>query len=75
VLTGHVLKDTDYVMNYHSNNLIAPDGTVLAGTFANNPIRIQSVKSVADVLRWLSKFASLRQRPISARALIASASL
>jgi threonine synthase len=51
VLTGHVLKDTDYVMNYHSNNLIAPDGTALAGTFANKPIRIQSVKSVADILR------------------------
>jgi threonine synthase len=51
VLTGHVLKDTDYVIKYHSNNLIAPDGTVLASTFANNPIRVQSVKSVVDLLR------------------------
>jgi threonine synthase len=51
VLTGHVLKDTDYVIKYHSNNLIAPDGTALAGTFANNPIRVQSVKSVVDLLR------------------------
>jgi len=51
VLTGHVLKDTDYVMNYHSNNLIAPDGPSLNGTFANPPIRIQSLKSVADILK------------------------
>jgi threonine synthase len=51
VLTGHLLKDTDYVMNYHTQNLIAPGGRHLAGTFANVPIRIQSVKSVADLLR------------------------
>ena len=51
VLTGHVLKDTDYVIKYHSQNLIAPDGTQLSGKFANAPIRIQSVKSVADILK------------------------
>ena len=51
VLTGHVLKDTDYVINYHSQTLIAPDGIHLAGKFANAPIRIQSVKSVADILK------------------------
>jgi threonine synthase len=51
VLTGHLLKDTDYVMNYHTQNLVAPGGQRLAGTFANVPIRIQSVKSVADLLR------------------------
>ena len=26
VLTGHVLKDTDYVMKYHNQTLIDPDG-------------------------------------------------
>jgi threonine synthase len=51
VLTGHVLKDTDYVIKYHTQHLIAPDGTALASTFVNAPIRIQSVKSVADLLR------------------------
>jgi threonine synthase len=51
VLTGHVLKDTDYVIKYHSNNLIAPDGTALASTFANNPIRVASVESVVELLR------------------------
>jgi threonine synthase len=46
VLTGHVLKDTDYVIKYHSENLIAPDGALLSAKFANAPIRTQSVKSV-----------------------------
>lgn len=52
VLTGHVLKDTDYAIKYHGQNLIAPDGTPLASNFANAPIRIQSVESVADILRY-----------------------
>jgi threonine synthase len=51
VLTGHVLKDTDYAIKYHSQDLIAPGGTRLAGTFANTPIRTQSVRSVADILK------------------------
>jgi threonine synthase len=37
VLTGHVLKDTDYVMKYHSGSLVAPDGAGIAGNFANAP--------------------------------------
>lgn len=51
VLTGHVLKDTDYVIKYHSQNLIAPDGTQLSAKFASAPIRIQSAKSVVDFLK------------------------
>jgi threonine synthase len=27
ILTGHLLKDTDYVIKYHERKLIAPDGT------------------------------------------------
>jgi threonine synthase len=27
VLTGHLLKDTDYVIKYHEGKLVAPDGT------------------------------------------------
>jgi threonine synthase len=27
VLTGHLLKDTDYVIKYHEQKLVAPDGT------------------------------------------------
>ena len=51
VLTGHLLKDTDYVMKYHSQSLTAPDETHIDSKFANVPIRIQSVKSVADILK------------------------
>ena len=42
ILTGHLLKDTDYVMNYHSNSLVAPDSTPIAGNFANAPIRVSA---------------------------------
>jgi threonine synthase len=41
VLTGHLLKDTDYVMKYHSDSLIAPDGERLASNFGNVPIKIE----------------------------------
>lgn len=27
ILTGHLLKDTDYVIKYHEQKLVAPDGT------------------------------------------------
>jgi len=53
VLTGHLLKDTDYVMNYHTDSLIAPDSVRIAGNFANVPIRtsasISAIKSVLSV--------------------------
>jgi threonine synthase len=51
VLTGHVLKDTDYVMKYHSQTLVAPDETPLTSKYGNAPICIQSVKSVFDILK------------------------
>jgi threonine synthase len=46
VLTGHVLKDTDYAIKYHSENLIAPDGAPITAKFANATIRTKSVKSL-----------------------------
>jgi threonine synthase len=51
VLTGHVLKDTDYVMKYHSQSLIAPDGSSIAGNFGNVPIRVPASRAaIARVL-------------------------
>jgi threonine synthase len=50
VLTGHLLKDTDYVMKYHSDTLVAPDGTRIAGTFGNTPIRVAATR---DAIRKL----------------------
>jgi len=38
VLTGHVLKDPDYIYRYHTGQLDAPDGARLAGAFANQPL-------------------------------------
>jgi threonine synthase len=35
VLTGHLLKDTDYVIKYHSQTLVAPDGERITGSFVN----------------------------------------
>ena len=53
VLTGHLLKDTDYVMQYHSDSLLAPDGARIAGNFGNRPIRtsasIDAIKSALSV--------------------------
>jgi threonine synthase len=39
VLTGHVLKDTDYVINYHTNSL-RTDDEVIKGGFINKPMRV-----------------------------------
>ena len=50
ILTGHLLKDTDYVMKYHSQTLTAPDGQHITGTFANSPIRVKSdLRSIREI--------------------------
>ena len=38
VLTGHVLKDPDYIYRYHTNALKAPDGTAILPNFGNQPV-------------------------------------
>ena len=48
VLTGHLLKDTDYVMKYHSNTLIAPDKEQIASNFGNPVNHAHPVKSFLD---------------------------
>ena len=50
VLTGHLLKDTDYVMKYHSETLIGPDGEHLRGRFVNRPIHRQDLQDLQDLL-------------------------
>src|SRR3989442_322076 len=61
VLTGHILKDPDYVMNYHRGKLVE-DGEDNAeatrrinGSFANHPMRLkadrQSIMHVMDRLQ------------------------
>ncbi|HJU54760.1 MAG TPA: threonine synthase [Pyrinomonadaceae bacterium] len=60
VLTGHVLKDADYAINYHRETLYthdrSPDKTKeerrLAGTFMNPPARVKATKAaILETLR------------------------
>jgi len=38
VLTGNLLKDPDYIYRYHTGQLKAPNGTLIASTFGNQPV-------------------------------------
>ena len=38
VLTGNLLKDPDYIYNYHTARLRTPGGEPIASTFANQPV-------------------------------------
>lgn len=40
VLTGNVLKDPDYIFQYHTDQLKAPNGTPIHATFGNKPIQV-----------------------------------
>ena len=53
ILTGHLLKDTDYVVNYHKDSLYLRDerhesakGSRIVGTFANHPVRVEASREV-----------------------------
>ena len=58
VLTGHILKDTDYVIKYHSQTLRAPvdgDERSIHGTFANSITRVAARPcAIESVLKNLS---------------------
>jgi threonine synthase len=54
VLTGHVLKDTDYVIRYH-NETLAASGEKIRGTFANSILRVAARPcAIESVLKNLS---------------------
>jgi threonine synthase len=61
ILTGHLLKDTDYVINYHRDTLALPgdDGDSehrISGTFANQPIRVEATRNaVMERLKHLGE--------------------
>ncbi|MEP6714444.1 MAG: threonine synthase [Terriglobia bacterium] len=40
VLTGNVLKDPDYIYRYHTGQLQAPDGSLIAANFGNKPVTV-----------------------------------
>jgi len=48
-LTGHLLKDTDYVINYHGETLYAREGDETEGAgiianYSNHPKRVKATK-------------------------------
>jgi threonine synthase len=53
VLTGHILKDTDYAIKYHQEELYTHDrasdktkkGRRLAGTYSNPPARVKATRA------------------------------
>lgn len=49
VLTGHILKDTDYAINYHQEKLFAHDKTKeehrLVGTYSNPPASVKATRT------------------------------
>lgn len=62
ILTGHLLKDTDYVINYHRGTLAfhedgfsEPDSRI-TGTFANQPVRVAATSdAVMEKLKRLGE--------------------
>jgi len=51
VLTGHVLKDPDYIYRYHTGVLDAPDGSRLRSTFGNAPVVVpNNADEIARIL-------------------------
>jgi threonine synthase len=51
VLTGQVLKDTDYVIKYHNQSLMDPDGRKIESRFANRTVRASaSAAAIREVL-------------------------
>jgi len=55
VLTGHLLKDTDYVNKYHTNSLVDDDGQAIVGRYGNPPLRISGGRDqLRDVLAKLA---------------------
>ena len=56
ILTGHVLKDTDYVINYHNNSLQSEPEGVIKGNFKNTPIQVTGGREeLTNVLSSLAK--------------------
>ncbi|MBI3665697.1 MAG: threonine synthase [Acidobacteria bacterium] len=52
VLTGHLLKDPDYIYRYHTNQLLDPDGRPLEPTFGNRPVVVPNDPArIAAMLR------------------------
>ncbi len=51
VLTGHLLKDPDYIYRYHTGQLTAPGGAAIRPTFGNQPVVVPNdADRIAELL-------------------------
>ncbi len=51
VLTGHVLKDPDYIYRYHTGQLLTPSGERISPSFGNQPVTVAAdVEAIAELL-------------------------
>ncbi len=51
VLTGHVLKDPDYIYRYHTGQLATPAGERITPGFANQPVTVApDLAAIAELL-------------------------
>ena len=63
VLTGHVLKDPDYVNRYHHGTLSLRSSSPIAGAFANPPKRVAPKKSaILESIERLNQTPDREQR-------------
>lgn len=54
VLTGHMLKDTDYIIDYHKQSLQESETVRIRSSFANPPLRVASSReSLMEILERL----------------------
>ena len=52
ILTGHLLKDPDYVYRYHSGRLETPSGQRIHSEFGNAPVSVPNDRNrIADLLK------------------------
>jgi len=55
VLTGHLLKDTDYIMNYHTGALRVTESMIIQGKYTNRPLRVPaSLEAVKEIFARLT---------------------
>jgi threonine synthase len=55
VLTGHLLKDTEYAINYHSDKLFKNHGPDAPARFGNHPVQVAATKdAILTSLRSLT---------------------
>lgn len=50
ILTGHLLKDPDYVYRYHSGQLTTPSGVPIQSTFGNAPVTVPNDRAEIKAL-------------------------